>query len=217
MDRGILYIIADRKLGDEKILEVLEAGVDLIQLREKDISSAKYLEDALWLRKQTERTGTVMIVNDRLDIALASGADGVHLGSEDIPVAEAKRIAGMCGLENFLVGATAKTREQAVWAMEQGADYIGSGAWFSTSTKPDAVPISDETFREIRQLVNIPIVAIGGLTAENCKRPLDLGADGVAVAGGVFGADSVTDAVRAFRGQMKLWCGRKAGWAGPEL
>lgn len=217
MDRGILYIIADRKLGDEKILEALEAGADLIQLREKDISSAKYLEDALWLRKQTERTGTVMIVNDRLDIALASGADGVHLGSEDLPVAEAKRIAGMCGLENFLVGATAKTREQAARAMEQGADYIGSGAWFSTSTKPDAVPISDETFREIRQLVNIPIVAIGGLTAENCKRPLDLGADGVAVAGGVFGADSVADAVRAFRGQMKLWCGRKVRRTGLEL
>lgn len=214
MNRGILYIIADRKLGDEKILEALAAGVDLIQLREKDISSAKYLEDALWMREQTKKTGTVMIVNDRLDIALASGADGVHLGSGDIPVAEAKRIAKMCGLQKFLVGATAKTREQAVRTAEQGADYIGSGAWFSTSTKPDAVPISDETFREIRKSVSIPIVAIGGLTAENCIRPLALGADGVAVAGGVFQTDSVTEAVNAFREQMKMRCGEHVHWAG---
>lgn len=204
-NQGILYIIADRKFGDEKILEVLDAGVDVIQLREKNLSSARYLEDAVWLREQTAKTGTLFIVNDRLDIALACGADGVHLGKEDIPVAEAKRIANMCGLKNFLVGATAKTREQAMRAVSQGADYIGSGAWFSTSTKPDAVPISDHIFQEIRKAVKVPIVAIGGLTAENCDRPLRLGADGAAVAGGVFGTDAVTDAVWAFREKLRRY------------
>lgn len=202
-NEGILYIIADRKLGDGKILEALRAGVDMIQLREKNVSSAQYLEDAQWLRERTKETGTMFIVNDRLDIALACGADGVHLGHQDIPVADAKRIAGMCGLETFIVGATAKTVEQARLAAEQGADYIGSGAWYSTSTKPDAVPISDETFIKIREAVNIPIAAIGGLTPENCGRPLGLGADGVAVAGGVFDAQSVEEAVREFRRQMK--------------
>lgn len=202
-NKGILYLIADRKLGDGKILEALRAGVDMIQLREKNVSSAQYLEDALWLRERTMETGTMFIVNDRLDIALACGADGVHLGHQDIPVADAKRIAGMCGLEKFIVGATAKTVEQARLAAEQGADYIGSGAWYSTSTKPDAVPISDETFIKIRGVVDIPIVAIGGLTAENCGRPLELGADGVAVAGGVFDARSVEGAVRKFRRRME--------------
>lgn len=203
-DKGILYIIADRKLGDQKILEALSAGVDLIQLREKNLTSAEYLADAVWFREQTRKSGTTLIINDRLDIALACGADGVHLGASDIPVADARRIAGMCGLEHFIVGATAKTPEQAVRAAEQGADYIGSGAWYTTSTKPDAVPISDQTFSEIRRAVKLPIVAIGGLTAGNCGRPLALGADGVAVAGGVFDAGSVTEAVRKFRERLAV-------------
>ena len=203
-DRGILYIIADRKLGDQKILEALGAGVDMIQLREKNLSSAEYLADAVWLREQTRKSGITLIINDRLDIALACGADGVHLGASDIPVADARRIARMCGLEHFIVGATAKTPEQAVRAAEQGTDYIGSGAWYSTSTKPDAVPICDQTFSEIRRAVKLPIVAIGGLTAGNCGRPLGLGADGVAVAGGVFDAGSVTEAVRKFRERLAI-------------
>ena len=91
--QGILYLIADRKLGDEKILEALAAGVDLVQLREKNVTSARYLEDALWLKEQAKRTGALFLVNDRLDIALLSGADGVHLGQEDVPVDAAKRLA----------------------------------------------------------------------------------------------------------------------------
>lgn len=200
--RGILYLIADRKLGDEKILEALKAGVDMIQLREKNVTSAQYLEDARWLRSMTRETGALFLVNDRLDIAIASGADGVHLGQEDIPVADARRIAERCGLHGFLVGATAKTREQAERAEAQGADYLGSGAWYATSTKPDAAPITDETYREILAVSGIPNVAIGGLTPENCRRPLKLGASGLAVAGGIFQAPSITEAVRQFRREL---------------
>lgn len=201
--QGILYVIADRKLGDEAIIEALKAGVDLIQLREKGVSSAQYLEDAKWLREQTLKTGTLFLVNDRLDIALASHADGVHLGQEDIPVDEAKRIAASCGLKDFLVGATAKTREQAARAYAMGADYLGSGAWYDTQTKPDALPIADETYRMILEAAPIPNVAIGGLTAKNCQRPLRLGANGIAVAGGIFQAASVTEAIREFRRSME--------------
>ena len=127
--QGILYLIADRKLGDEKILEALAAGVDLVQLREKNVTSARYLEDALWLKEQAKRAGALFLVNDRLDIALLSGADGVHLGQEDVPVDAAKRLAAECGRPDFIVGATAKTKEQAMEALKAypGGLQIGGG------------------------------------------------------------------------------------------
>ena len=201
--QGILYGIADRKLGDEKILEALSSGLDMIQLREKNITSAEYLRDAVWLREQTRRSGTLFLVNDRLDIALACGADGVHLGQSDIPVAAAREITERLGLKNFIIGAMAKTAKQAHRACEEGADYLGSGAWYATSTKPDATPIADATYLEILKAAPIPNVAIGGLTVENCGRPLQLGASGIAVAGGIFQAASVSEAVSAFREILK--------------
>lgn len=202
-EKGILYLIADRKLGDEKILEALAAGLDMIQLREKNLSSAEYQRDAKWLCEKAHEAGALFLVNDRLDIALACGADGVHLGQDDLPVSEAKRLAAACGRPDFIVGATAKTREQAKEAVRQGADYIGSGAWYSTSTKPDATPISDEEYLAILKEAPVPNVAIGGLTPENCGRPLSLGASGLAVAGGILGAPSVTAAVWAFRERLR--------------
>ena len=209
--QGILYLIADRKLGDEKILEALAAGVDLVQLREKNVTSARYLEDALWLKEQAKRTGALFLVNDRLDIALLSGADGVHLGQEDVPVDAAKRLAAECGRPDFIVGATAKTKEQARRALEMGADYLGSGAWHPTPTKPEALPIKEETYLEILKAAPIPNVAIGGLTPENCGRPLELGASGLAVAGGILGADSITEAVRRFRERLCENGNRRSG------
>ncbi len=201
--QGILYGIADRKLGDEKILEALFSGLDMIQLREKNLTSAEYLRDAMWLREQTRKSGTLFIVNDRLDIALACKADGVHLGQSDIPVAMAREIADQMGLKDFIIGATAKTGEQARRAYEEGADYLGSGAWYTTSTKPDATPIADGTYLEILKAAPIPNVAIGGLTAGNCGRPLQLGASGIAVAGGIFQVPSVAEAVKAFKEILK--------------
>ena len=201
--QGILYGIADRKLGDEKILEALFSSLDMIQLREKNLTSAEYLRDAMWLREQTRKSGTLFIVNDRLDIALACKADGVHLGQSDIPVAMAREIADQMGLKDFIIGATAKTGEQARRAYEEGADYLGSGAWYTTSTKPDATPIADGTYLEILKAAPIPNVAIGGLTAGNCGRPLQLGASGIAVAGGIFQVPSVAEAVKAFKEILK--------------
>lgn len=190
-----LYVIADFSYGEEKIEAALRAGVDYIQLREKEISSAEYLIRARKLRKMTEKYDTKFIINDRLDIAMLCEADGVHLGQSDIPVADARHILGT----NKIIGATAKTVEQAVRAVQEGADYIGSGAWFPTNTKKDAVPISEETYREILKHAPIPNVAVGGIHAENAGIPLACGASGLAISAGILKAEHVEAEVRKIR------------------
>lgn len=190
-----LYLIADFSYGEEKIETALKAGIDYIQLREKNISSAEYLKRAKLVRKMTEKYPAKFIVNDRLDIALLSDADGVHLGQSDVPVADARSVLG----KNKIIGATAKTVEQAVQAEQAGADYLGSGAWFFTSTKKDAVPIAEETYRDILRAVSIPNVAVGGITAENCRKPLSCGANGLAISAGILSAEDVAAEVRKLR------------------
>lgn len=189
-----LYLIADYSYGIKKIEKALEAGVDYIQLREKNISSAEYLKRAKELRVLTEAYGTKLIINDRIDIALLSRADGVHLGQSDIPVWEARKLMGKDGI----IGATAKTKEQAIKAQQEGADYLGSGAWFPTETKADAVPITEETYREILDAVSIPNVAVGGITVENCEKPLRCGAHGLAVSAGILQAEDTEAQVKGF-------------------
>lgn len=180
-----LYLIADFSYGEARIEAALKAGIDYIQLREKDISSAEYLLRAKRMREITDKYRTRLIINDRLDIALLSGADGVHLGQEDVPVKDARKLLGARGI----IGATAKTPEQAKQAMEAGADYLGSGAWFFTETKKDAVPISEETYLQILQSAPIPNVAVGGINAENGRKPLSLGAGGLAISAGILKAE----------------------------
>ncbi len=194
-----LYLIADFSYGEEKIETALKAGVDYIQLREKNISSAEYLKRARLLREMTDKYHTKFIVNDRLDIAMISEADGVHLGQSDIPVADARKILG----RDKMIGATAKTVEQAVKAEKEGADYLGSGAWFFTSTKKDAVPITEETYRDILNAVTIPNVAVGGITAENGRKPLECGASGLAISAGILAAEDVAAEVRKLRDMLE--------------
>lgn len=194
-----LYLIADFSYGEEKIETALKAGVDYIQLREKNISSAEYLKRARMLREMTDKYHTKFIVNDRLDIAMISEADGVHLGQSDIPVADARKILG----RDKMIGATAKTVEQAVKAEKEGADYLGSGAWFFTSTKKDAVPITEETYRDILNAVTIPNVAVGGITAENGRKPLECGASGLAISAGILAAKDVAAEVRKLRDMLE--------------
>lgn len=179
-----LYLIADFSYGEEKMEAALGAGVDYIQLREKNISSAEYLLRAKKLRVLASHYHTKLIINDRADIAALSGADGVHLGQEDIPVKDARMLLGA----GKVIGATAKTPEQAKKAAEAGADYLGSGAWFPTQTKADAIPISEGVYQKILSAAPIPNVAVGGLTGENCRKPLSLGAHGVAISAGILKA-----------------------------
>ena len=192
-----LYLIADFSYGLEKLTKALACGVDILQLREKDISSAEYLKRAKLMRELTKKYNTLFIINDRLDIAMLSGADGVHLGQSDVPADEARALLG----KDKIIGVTAKTVEQAVKAKQDGADYLGSGAWYTTTTKADATLISEETYREILRKSGLPNVAIGGITAENCDKPLQCGANGLAVAAGVLKGD-VEKNIKAFRAKL---------------
>lgn len=196
-----LYLITGFSYGEEKIQEALRAGVDVIQLREKNISSAEYLCRAKILVEMAQNTGTKVIINDRVDIALLSGADGVHLGQDDVPAQDARRLMG----SGKVIGVTAKTQEQAKAAEAAGADYLGSGAWFPTSTKQDAVPITQERYREILEAVSIPDVAVGGITVENCGVPLACGCDGLAVSSGIMKATDISGTVRRFRRILDTW------------
>lgn len=196
-----LYLITDFSYGREKICEALRAGVDFIQLREKNISSAEYLRRARLLMELAKNSGAQVVINDRVDIALLSGADGVHLGQDDVPVEDARRLLG----SEKIIGATAKTPEQAAAAEAQGADYLGSGAWFPTRTKKDAVPITEERYRQILAAAAIPNVAVGGIMVENCGYPLGCGCDGLAVSGGIMQAEDITGTIRKFRHILNSW------------
>lgn len=194
---GCLYLIADFSYGEEKIIEALKAGVDVVQLREKDISTADYYARAKCMRELTSAYDTVFIVNDRLDIAMAVEADGVHLGASDLPIEVARQILG----ESMIIGATAKTIPQGIAAKANGADYIGSGAFAETGTKKDAIPITEETYREILKVSGLPNVAVGGITVDNCRRPLSYGANGLAVSAGIL-KGNITENIAGFREKM---------------
>ncbi len=200
-----LYLIADFSSGEEAIRQSLEAGIDYIQLREKEITSAKYLKRARRLREMTADFDTKLIINDRLDIAMLCDADGVHLGQSDIPVRDARMLLG----KGKIVGATAKTVEQAKQAMAEGADYLGSGAWFPTETKKDAVSLSEEVYRAILKAAPIPNVAVGGITADNCRRPLECGAAGLAISAGILKAEHPAEEVARIRECLERFCRNK--------
>lgn len=201
MDLSI-YLIASMNDGLKKIEEALASGVTILQLREKDISSRLYLEYALKLRELTSYYHIPFMINDRVDIAMLCKADGVHLGQSDLPVDRVREMAG----RDFIIGATAKTVETALQAEERGADYIGSGAWFATTTKRDATLIDREEFKKIKELVKIPVVAIGGINETNCHMPIQYKANGVAVSYGILGEAEPGEAVKKMKMNIKSVC-----------
>lgn len=184
-----LYFIADSVGNDgERLVQITEkacsGGATLVQLREKYNSGREFFEHACMIKKITDKYGIPLIINDRADIALACGAAGVHLGQEDMPVEAARKILG----DKAMIGATAKTAEQAAAAEKAGADYLGVGAIFPSTTK-DAVPTDLDTLKKICASVNIPVCAIGGLTYENCSVLKGSGISGIAVVSAISGAD----------------------------
>ena len=174
--------------------ESLKGGVTLVQLREKNITSREFYEKALKLREITKKYNVPLIINDRVDIAMAVNADGVHVGQKDIPVSEVKRISG----GKLIVGATANTVELAKEAEKQGADYIGSGAMFSTPTKDDAKPMTKDMLKNIVNSVNIPVCAIGGINIDNVIELKNTGIAGVAVSSGIMCVENVFDISNKF-------------------
>ncbi len=195
-----LYAVTDRAwVGRQSLLEQIEdalrGGVTLVQLREKALSKEEFVAEAKAVLALCRRRGVPLIINDRLDVALESGADGVHVGIEDAPVAEIRAQTG----PDFLIGATAKTVEQARAAQAAGADYLGVGAVFPSPTKQNAIRITAGQLREICGSVSIPAVAIGGITAENAPSLKGCGMAGIAVVSAIFGAADIEKAAAELR------------------
>ncbi len=190
-----LYLCTDRGIMTadtiEKSVELaVQGGVTVVQLREKECTSREMYEMARRVKEVTDAYEVPLIINDRIDIALAVQADGVHLGQSDVPVEAARNILG----SDRIVGATANTVELAEAAWKSGADYLGVGDVFGTSTKADTRPVSLEVLKEIRESVSIPVVAIGGVNAENIHLLKETGVDGVAVISAVLGQRDITAA-----------------------
>ncbi len=161
-----------------------KGGVTIVQLREKELSGAEYLRLAFEVKKITDKYKIPLIIDDRVDVALACDCAGVHVGAEDLPVSVARKLMG----EDKIVGATAKTVDAAKLAYQQGADYLGVGAIYPTTTKVKTKITTVETLNEIRKNVPIPVVAIGGLNTENLDILQGSMADGVAVVSAIMKA-----------------------------
>ena len=197
----LLYAITDRSWLDGRSLakdaeKALKGGATCLQLREKELCAEEFLKEAEELKELCAAYKVPFIINDNVDIAVACGADGIHVGQSDM---DALRVRGIVG-GGMIVGVSAQTVEQALEAEKSGADYIGVGAVFSTSTKLDAGTISLDTVREICGAVSIPVVAIGGISEENIMKLKGSGVDGVSVISAIFAAKDIeAAAVRLLR------------------
>ena len=182
-----LYLVTDRMRMSTRPLgaaveQAVIGGCTLVQLREKDISALDFYALALEIKKITDRYGIPLIINDRIDIAMATGAGGVHIGQRDIPADIARKVIG----KDMLLGVSVGSAVEAIDAVKAGADYLGVGAMFPTGTKPDAGFVSMEELGRIRKAVDIPIVVIGGISRENAMLFRPMGVDGLAVVSAVI-------------------------------
>ncbi len=186
-----LYLVTDRGLArGRSTLEIVKAavqgGVTCVQLREKKCSTLDFIEQARTVKDFLKVRGVPLVINDRVDVALAVEADGVHLGQTDMPLAIAKKILG----GSMFIGISAESLEDALEAEKGGADYLGVSPIYGTPTKTDTAPaLGLEGLRDIRKAVNIPLVGIGGLNPSNAREVIRNGADGVAVVSAIVAAD----------------------------
>ena len=190
-----LYAVTDRAwLGEkslyEQVGEALAGGVTMVQLREKELAPEEFRQEAESINRLCKQYHVPLIINDNARLALEVGAAGVHIGQQDMGLSDARKILG----EDKIIGVSARTVEQALAAWKGGADYLGSGAVFGTTTKGDASKLPLETFREICRAVEIPVVAIGGVSEKNILQLKGLGASGVAVVSAVFASEDITGA-----------------------
>lgn len=195
-----LYLCTDRSLMTAPTLEqavndAIKGGCSVVQLREKHATSREFYQLALSLKRITGYYGIPLIINDRLDIAAAVNAEGVHLGQKDLPADIARAVLG----EEKIIGVSANNLQAAINAELDGADYIGVGAVFQTSTKTDTKPVTIDKLKEIRSAVKIPMVAIGGIKRSNISQLNGTGINGVAVVSAVIGSKDITAAARELK------------------
>ena len=201
-----LYAVTDRSwLGTQTLYEQVESalrgGATCVQLREKELDRAAFLKEALELKTLCARYHVPLLINDNVELALEVDADGVHVGQEDMDARDVRSLLG----KDKILGVTAKTVEQALRAQQAGADYLGSGAVFGSTTKTNAKPMSRELLQTICRSVSIPVVAIGGINAGNILQLSGSGVDGVAVVSAIFGAEDpgrATSELRKLSAQM---------------
>ncbi len=199
-----LYLCTDRELMSSDSIEegvelAIKGGVTIVQLREKNCLGKEFLRIAHGVKEVTDAYEIPLIINDRIDIAMAVDADGVHLGQKDIPASVAREMLG----KHKIIGVSAYNAELALRAQKDGADYIGVGDVFGTATKADTHRVSYDELVKIRKTVKIPIVAIGGVKPENMPRLAGTGVDGVAVVSAVLGAKNITEAAEEMIRQME--------------
>ena len=196
----LLYAVTDRAwVGKQSLCEQVEAalrgGVTCVQLREKELDEEAFLAEAKEISALFRRYGVPFFVNDNVDIAIACGADGVHVGQEDMAAAQVRRRVG----DGMMIGVSVHSVEEAVEAVKNGADCLGVGAMFSTSTKADASVRPREVLRDICNAVDVPVVAIGGIGKGNLMQLAGTGVDGVALVSAIFGAADIEDECRLLR------------------
>lgn len=203
-DSLLLYAVTDRSwTGKQTLYEQIEdaliGGVTCVQLREKNLDKETFIKEAIQIKELCHRYNVPIIINDNVEVALESGADGVHVGINDVPVAKIRKKVG----KNFIIGATAKTTKQAQKAENDGADYLGVGAVFPSPTKKNAIRITNEQLNEICSSVSIPCVAIGGITLSNISEIADCNIDGVAVVSAIFSAENIRKTTAELKSKVR--------------
>lgn len=202
-----LYLVTDRQLMScdsltEAVEQAILGGCTMIQLREKELPSLEFYNQAVAVKQVTERYHIPLIINDRIDIAMAVQAAGVHIGQHDLPAATVRKVIG----ENMLLGVSASSIAEAIQAQQDGADYLGVGAMFPTGTKTDAESVSMEELQKIRTAVSLPIVVIGGINKGNAGRFKPMGIDGLAVVSAIIEQSDI----KAAAAELKdLFCGKE--------
>ncbi|MCE5220854.1 MAG: thiamine phosphate synthase [Clostridium sp.] len=195
-----IYLVTDRDLMSTETLEeaveqAIIGGCTLVQLREKDCSSLDFYNTAVKVKEITDKYNIPLLINDRVDIALAVDAAGVHVGQSDLPLTVVRKIVG----EGKIIGVSTGTLEEALKAQKEGADYLGVGAMYATGTKKDANPTSMEELKKIRENVSIPIVAIGGINKDRVKDFDGMGIDGLAIISAIIAQKDITKATREIK------------------
>ena len=202
-----LYLVTDRQLMScdsltEAVEQAILGGCTMIQLREKELPSLEFYNQAVAVKQVTDKYHIPLIINDRIDIAMAVQAAGVHIGQHDLPAATVRKVIG----ENMLLGVSASSIAEAIQAQQDGADYLGVGAMFPTGTKTDAESVSMEELQKIRAAVSLPIVVIGGINKGNAGRFKPMGIDGLAVVSAIIAQSDI----KAAAAELKdLFCGKE--------
>ena len=195
-----IYLVTDHNCLQGRdflgcIENALQGGVTLVQLREKNVDGGIFLQRAVAVKNLCDKYNVPLLINDRIDVALACKAAGVHLGQDDIPPSAARAILG----PDAIIGVSAHSCEEALAAEKDGADYLGVGAVFPTNSKDDASEVGLNMLKEIRQISKLPIVGIGGINAQNYTQVRAAGAQGAAIISGILAAENIEDEVRKIK------------------